>query len=392
MNLVILPFRDWKNCEREGFRTRDVHLILEFSQMSDVEKILVIDRPISLPEILLSPFHWKVKQGNVVYKKYTSFITQVSPKIFVLDIVLWDLIGPIVLKRRWLADIFSRPTLHKKIRDAIHYLGMNDYGLFTFSPITFGLIDQIGETYLVFFAVDDWSLHPQMREAAKEIQIGYDKLKNASEIIITTSKSLQDKLGIGRSDVYFIPNGVDPDYFKNRSREELLDIHRIKTPIVGYAGKIQDRLDIELVSYLVENLPEVSFVFLGPLINPQHFSSLRNYSNVYYLGDKNYSVLPQYIAMFDVCMIPHVVSNFTKSMNPLKFYEYLAAGKRVVTTPIAGIEHIDGWVGVATNKEEFLSILKCFLEVQPGNLFQIPVEWTWKYKAKQILSIIQDFI
>ena len=62
INLVIFPLHDWKKCEREGFRTRDAHLILEFEKNSLVEKILIVDRPISSPEMLVKKCWWKVKK------------------------------------------------------------------------------------------------------------------------------------------------------------------------------------------------------------------------------------------------------------------------------------------------------------------------------------------
>jgi hypothetical protein len=48
---------------------------------------------------------------------------------------------------------------------------------------------------------------------------------------------------------------------------------------------------------------------------------------------KKYDDLPAYIQNFDVCLNVFRDGNLSKDVSPLKFYEYLATGKPVVSTP-----------------------------------------------------------
>ena len=102
---------DWIKCEKEGFRTRDAHLIKCFEKNRNVNKILVIDRPLTIPEILLKKKFWRVRNGKVIKKSPSSFLTKVSEKIYVLDIFSYDIIKPLIYKRDWWDYIFKKSSI-----------------------------------------------------------------------------------------------------------------------------------------------------------------------------------------------------------------------------------------------------------------------------------------
>jgi hypothetical protein len=84
MNLVCIPFHDWNKSEREGFRTRDVHLLEEFGKHPLVEKILVVNRPLFPLEML---------QKQVFRRDKT--VRQVAEKIYTVDSVLFHIWQPL---------------------------------------------------------------------------------------------------------------------------------------------------------------------------------------------------------------------------------------------------------------------------------------------------------
>ena len=221
INLVVIPFHDWKKCEQEGFRTRDAHLLLELAKKPEINQILVIDRPISVPEMLLKRRRWKVSQGEILYRRKNMQLTSVAPKIAVLDILLHqDLVKPLSLRKRWWTDVFKREAIHRKIREAIHHLDMPNYGLLAFTPLAYGLINKIGENYRLFFAVDNWLVHPQMQQVAIDVKTGYQKFAASSDVIITTSESLKGLFEPMNANIHFIPNGVNPELFTNQTFQQ----------------------------------------------------------------------------------------------------------------------------------------------------------------------------
>lgn len=398
INLVIFPLHDWKKCEKEGFRTRDAHFILEFEKSPLVEKMLIIDRPISIPEMLLKKQWWRVKSGKKISRNFDTCITQVSEKIYVLDILSFDIIRPIFMKKKWWQYIFKQRVIINEVEETIDYLKLDDFVLFLWNPMSEGVIGKLGEKLLVFDAIDNWLTHPELNYANKEIEQGYQKIKEKADLIFTVSESLKSFFENNQNNVYCISNGVDIDYFRRQEGGDIpKDIRGITKPIVGYAGKIQDRIDVDLVKFLAKKLTQVSFVFIGQVINRKTIRSLLQYKNLHYLGDKHYSLLPQYLSWFDICIIPHKVSGITLSMSPLKIYEYLASGKPVVSTNVAGVDDFKHVITIAETNEEFLLGIKKYIQVlsQENDLSEklkksITVDHFWSTKANKMIDMIVD--
>lgn len=399
MNLVIFPLHDWQKCKREGFRTRDAHLILEFEKAPDIEKILIIDRPVSIAEMLIKKKWWRVPTGKVLYKQARACLTQVSDKIFVLDILSYDLLRPLILRRRWWSHIFDRAFVIDAIKSAIARTKLGNFILFLWNPLSAGIIGKLEETMVVFDAVDNWLEHPQFKQAGKEVSIGYQKIRDKADLIFTVSEELKTVFGNSSNRVHPVPNGVDPEFFYIKEEVVPPDMKNIPMPIVGYAGKIQERIDIELIDYLSRELPNVSYVFIGQVLNNKVVKQLIRCKNVYYLGDKHYSLLPQYLNSFDICIIPHKVTSLTASMNPLKYYEYLAAGKPVVSTNVVGIKAIGGFVSIAETKETFSEHVKKYINMldKKGRKSlssqikeSIPPDFSWTDVAQKMVQQIGE--
>jgi len=398
-DLIVLPFHDWKKCELEGFRTRDAHLLLEFEKHPAVRNILVIDRPISISEILLKRRYWRVRGGSVVRQGYLTWLTQVSPKIYVLDIVTHQLIRPLLLRFGWWGYIFRQPSIIKKIRSAIEFLGLKRIVLFIWSPLSTGLVGHLNETLLVFDALDNWLVHPEVTSGKEYIEQGYDVVRRKSHLIFTNSQDLKKFLGGNRDNVFYIPNGVSLDYFTSSDGVEIPgEMEKIPSPRIGYVGKLAKRIDVDLVSFLATSMPHVNFVFIGPILNRQWIRPLFKFKNIHFLGDKSYSRIPAYLLACDVCIIPHNLDTLNYQGNPLKLYEYLAAGKSVVTTNVGGVEVFIDLITIARSPEEFLDGIQKYLVMTSDERRQmaqrlrksLQQSFTWEYKAKEMIRLISE--
>jgi len=75
--------------------------------------------------------------------------------------------------------------------------------------------------------------------------------------------------------------------------------------------------------------------------------------NVVLTGPRPYSRIPEYIRAFDICMTPHLVTPFTESLNPIKLWDYLAVGKPIISTPVAGFRDYPSLVSLASTADDF---------------------------------------
>jgi glycosyltransferase involved in cell wall biosynthesis len=82
--------------------------------------------------------------------------------------------------------------------------------------------------------------------------------------------------------------------------------------------------------------PDWQFVLIGPIVKIDPEMLPRN-KNIHYLGGKDYKELPEYLAGWDVAIIPFAQNESTRFISPTKTPEYLAAGKPVISTPIRDV-------------------------------------------------------
>lgn len=395
INLVVIPFHDWKKCEREGFRTRDAHFMQEFSKQSDVEKILVVNRPISIAEIILLRRNWKVKRGEMIWKKRGFYLTKANHNIFVLDIVIWEVLKPIFMKRNWTSYVFGKQKIVDAVHFSLNFLSMlEEYSVFISAPLFAPLIKKLKPKVFAFDAQDNLLKH-EMYKSVNLLKENYEYCLAEADLVYTNSKETAEWFKVKRFDALHISNGVDPDMFDGKKAYSVpLDMEEIKSPIVGYAGKMQEMFDVDLMETCVKTFPEARFVFVGQELNPKWTEKLWRYPNTHYLGDKYYQNLPQYLASFDICVVP-ISKTRQHGVDPIKFYEYLSMNKPIVTTNLDGTTMFQDYpqVKIARNQDEFVEGLQFFIEKinnhQEIEIRELPRYCTWKSKSEKIINDIK---
>ncbi len=211
VDLIVLPLHDWKKCQAEGFRTRDAHLLLEFDKHPLVRKILVIDRPITLPEMLAKGRPWKVSSGKIANRERAACLTQVSSKTYVFDMLKFDLIKPLLLQRKWWQYVFEQSSSVQAIKAAARKVGLKHPILWLSSPLAYGVISKLDEELVVFDAIDNWLEHPQAVGIRKNVAAAYQVISKKADLIFTNSKALRDFLSQDNHRTFFVANGVDKE-------------------------------------------------------------------------------------------------------------------------------------------------------------------------------------
>jgi glycosyltransferase involved in cell wall biosynthesis len=96
-------------------------------------------------------------------------------------------------------------------------------------------------------------------------------------------------------------------------------------------------MDFQLLIDCARLKPEWSWVLIGEEREGQTSApilELKKLPNVHFLGYKPYDQLPNYLRGMRVGLLPMKINDYTQSMFPMKYYEYLAAGLPVVSTPL----------------------------------------------------------
>jgi len=111
-------------------------------------------------------------------------------------------------------------------------------------------------------------------------------------------------------------------------------------------------------------------------------------------GEKSYEELTRYCKALDVAIIPFVINGLTKSVNPIKLREYLAAGLEVVSANLPEVESYDGFVRISKDEGEFIRNIELSLagrdNQEKRKRSRGMANEDWKSKVTEIRKIVSS--
>lgn len=213
-----------------------------------------------------------------------------------------------------------------------------------------------------------------------------------SDLTITTSSWLDELVSKSTSKRALIRNAGEYQHFAHRPAEVFKAPEGQK--VIGYYGAIAEWFDVDLLEAIAARFPQHLVLMIGAdTVNAA--ARLSKYGNVVFTGEKAYAELPGYLHAFDVCLLPFQVIPLTLATNPVKVYEYLSAGKPVVSVDLPEIRQFENLVHTAQDHEAFLDALDQVLtnpsseqDVQRRQAFAS--NQTWLHRAEQLIGVIED--
>ena len=127
----------------------------------------------------------------------------------------------------------------------------------------------------------------------------------------------------------------------------------IKGPLIGYYGDLAEWVDLALIAALAEQRPEWKFVLVGDVFVTD-LAGLDRMPNVHLLELKPYAQMLLYLYRFDVCIIPFGLYNVTHAVDSVKFYEFVCAGKPVVSVLLQEMKIYEQFVYFASEPASFI--------------------------------------
>jgi glycosyltransferase involved in cell wall biosynthesis/GT2 family glycosyltransferase len=254
-----------------------------------------------------------------------------------------DVFQPVKWLPRVLGGLADR-SLRRQVRRAATEAGFDEPTLWVNDSAYVGLAEDV--TWPVLYDItDDWTREQvSRREKTRRLDRERRLLARAGAVVVC-SPELADDRGRTRP-VALIPNAVDTDHFQ-RPRPRPDDLPAGPTAV--YVGSIQrERFDTDLVADLARSLPHLQIVLIGPAsLTGNEQQVLDALTNVHLFGPRPYQDVPAYLQHADVVIVPHVVTPFTESLDPIKAYECLATGRPTVSTPVAGFRDLPAPIVVA---------------------------------------------
>jgi GT2 family glycosyltransferase len=191
-----------------------------------------------------------------------------------------------------------------------------------------------------------------------------DHMTRTSDLVIATARLLHEKVTRLNDNVLLLPNAAEYEHFESATAV----LERTSTPVIGYYGAISDWFDVEMIRKAAAARPNWRFVLIGSTdgINP---APLERMTNVELLGEKPYADLPGFLHSFDVTCIPFLDNELTQATNPVKFFEYLSAGKPVVSIDLNELSgYKDYYYSAPTHADFIPAVERALAEDSPTKI------------------------
>lgn len=217
-----------------------------------------------------------------------------------------------------------------------------DYTLWVYTPMDMPLVISLDPDLVIYDCMDELA---NFRFAPPELRPREQQLLARADLVFTGGHRLWEAKREQHPHAHPFPSSVDKAHFARARREmpDPTDQAELNRPRLGFYGVIDERFDTGLIAELARRRPEWQFVLLGPVVQIEE-SDLPRAANLHYLGMKSYAELPQYLAHWDVALLPFARNEATEFISPTKTPEYLAAGCRWSPQPSAT------WCGPTASK------------------------------------------
>ncbi len=277
---------------------------------------------------------------------------------------------------------------------------ISDFIAWYYAPMALSFTQHLKPRAIIYDCMDEFSA---FKFAPPELVTLEKQLFKTAELVFTGGHRLYQAKRSLHHNIHPFPSAIDKHFFYP-ARTKLIeksDQRNIPRPRLGFFGVIDERFDIDLVGKMADLRPDWQFVFIGPVVKIDPVSLPAN-KNIHYLGMKHYSELPTYISGWDLCIMPFAINASTEFISPTKTPEFLAAGKRVISTAIHDVVHPygeDGLVGIADDAEGFIEIAEHDLKLKADEIwlgkvdhFLSAVSWdkTWNSMEAKIDELIEN--
>jgi len=239
------------------------------------------------------------------------------------------------------------------------------------------------DAFVIYDYLDEIDISP--RYNTDTIKKHHSLLERAN-LILTSSTNLYHKVPLHyRDKTLLVTNGVDVEHFavKHVKKESG------KGCVVGYYGALEKWIDIDLIEKIAKD-GQFQLKLIGPIIDPR-FQRLKSHKNIEMLGHQPYEKLPKLTEDVDIFILPFHINELTKSVSPVKLFEYFATGKPVVSTNLQECRQYDT-VLIADEKNIIEQLKKAVLYLGDTDYMQKSQKYAQKNSWSKKVELIEDKI
>jgi UDP-galactopyranose mutase len=244
------------------------------------------------------------------------------------------------------------PQLRKLMRQLV--ADHSEHIVWFYTPMALPLLQELQPSLVVYDCMDELAA---FKNAPKQLLQRESALLKLADVVFTGGPSLYRAKRDRHPNAHCFSSSVDVNHFakaldRSTSFAGQADI---PAPRLGFYGVIDERLDAGLIAQIADARPDWQIVLVGPVVKIDP-ATLPQRANIHYFGQQPYQALPEFLAGWDVCLLPFALNESTRFISPTKTLEYMAAELPIVSTPVTDVVDVySGIVHIANDAQEFIA-------------------------------------
>ena len=289
--------------------------------------------------------------------------------------------------RRWFRSTFQDRDFSQTV--VLCMLPTWWYGYFT--------RDWLKPSMLIYDVFDDLDVISPTRRSRDALLKAERIMRSEVDLLTCSAHMLEMQINerFPSVPVCVIPNAVSEEFISlaglNYSEKGGSDGEDDGSKGVGFLGTLEPAwFDTDLVMHLMREIPEQIFHLIGPVPDDVR-RRLEQFPNVKLYGMRDIPEALDILSRCRVAIIPFLKNAITDVVNPLKLYEYSAAGLPVITTATAEMKHYASSAILVSSRDEWVREIREARTPdteQRGRLHAFAQSNTWNIRARALLRCI----
>jgi len=356
------------------------------AQLAGPHKVMFV-----LPEFNVDAVVENIKKHHLPpsgLERYGDAIAELRPsKIF-----------PRVYRSRFVDDLSTRGRaweIHRNLRG----LGWGNDVAILWHPAHADYLPKIKARLKIYHIGDYFPGFHTGEERAKTLE-GHHRLIDGADMVLPCSQALFDDAAQRRKNgIHLLENGVDFDLFNKAPSDIPEDMKHIPRPIIAYIGRLNRRVDLNVLTNIARARPKWSVLLLGPTagwMDEKLLNEFKSLPNVHLIGGKTPQELPRYTKAIDVGLISYKlgVQEYVTYCYPLKMLEYFASGKPVVSVDLPSIRKHQPLVRLVKNDDDWVAAIDEALNnntpTEQEKRLALARASGWSNQAKILLKLVEE--
>ena len=385
----------WKQGDVGLYGRRFDMLVRELAQRDEIRRIAVFDAPASVYEVLrehiadTTVHHRIVAQSKLVRRWGLADRAKITHHVFLFD------------NRRRLPverypDLSGFPDFVERELAAVGIEPCK--AVFWYYPVleqTAELGRRFRPILKIVDVVDDQRTWPdRSTEDRQAMTRHYQEVVLGADCVLANCETVRNAMSDFGREVALVPNGCDVDPPPPDPDSRLFQrFSELSRPVLGLVGNLEGKTDLALLARIARERPGYQIALIGSTHTHAEILRLDDYPNVHFFGVVRYPEVKAWVKLFDVALLPHLDTEQTRSMHPLKMLVYAAAGVPIVSTRIGNLGEFEPFINVAEDHVDFMARVDAVVEgaAVPDRdaLGEVVARNAWSRRVDDIMRLLR---